>query len=1057
MTIECSPCKAKRLGYQVVEAVDGMAKVVRVLVAPASKVSRNNRRYERLAAKEEVLAHKSRLLSGYETINFYGHPNMVIDAQTHKYAGYNQKTNLPISKELDIEWLANDEVWSTTRFTLDNNKSIEYAQKAYRGEPLGVSWRADADCTGANKTGTCYMTDFDGWDWLKEDEIPGFEGAGEYSVVECGCQRNNTDIQISNNTNINETNLSNLETTTDKQAGDISSGIPKGDNPQMPSEKSKKTAEEGNIDKKALALKMHGKGMSWDEIESGLALDPTTANDIMRTILSGGEGEPSGEPGEPPADGEPSGEPSTTEPETEALGFKTLKNAVKKRSEADGTKPGDIPSSTERRQPLKEPVKEIPLSSLPKPLQKVAKATEETEKRAETATEFYKRMATATESKKFGHFDLTDVAQFPPSKINEAVTEAIGKIEKDGISLESALAVVETHLGIMRKAQPVTEGVLKGEVLSFSTIEASGKSEIEKTLAQIHEKTDEVLASTTFGRERLDKVKGLQKNKYTDINKPIAEKLEKQYLDKHAAVLVEAANIERQLARGQKPNTERMVNALVEAGYDTKEVTETANLLGATQLRNQAFLSPVIIRRAFEESSALQLTNVLGAEKQVGDEFRFPIQVFTGSNVAENDLVIQNEGVDPIPEYGLDLRYDSAVAVELAAAVRLSKAQTNKMLNGPINYDILAQISAELSLRFERSVSKRLYVEWENQGRRYGSTEIAGTENVASTEIVNSNSINITDPSGNTRLLTYHTDVTHIVRLKCGQAGTGQAVLPRFIVKPTYLPLIKEDGSKDVNNYINKISMTLPSSTALVLGYIHPVTKNITAYREGETPNCAVDWNQGLLLFNAASNVTTVNRPTNVRYSYNDKNVIYFDLTIPAGSNRGEHYSKLVTMFQQNSAAIWGLRQVRPNLAIMSSLIGQGVVPFADEFRADSGRVDAMLAAGYAEQNTVGRFGSVDMFATNAELPSGNDVIVLTQRYSTAYGVAETMSQTGPEPAFVLGANNAVRRTTAETVTWRMRDAMKSPRPRNQAGTVWYNEPTLLIHVYGPLPSVVAA
>lgn len=539
--------------------------------------------------------------------------------------------------------------------------------------------------------------------------------------------------------------------------------------------------------------------------------------------------------------------------------------------------------------------------------------------------------------------------------------------------------------------------------------------------------------------------------------------------------------------------SEGQAKRLYEAGPDI--------LLGATQFSNIPYFSTVALQRSFPAAEFLQLCGMFdekglitptqydGGDARFGRHFQFPIRCYKGAPLNYSNFLLASEN-QPVVEVTSKEDRDQAFADEYGVGFRVADREVNWLLSGPLRYDLIGSMMADLMLDISRSKSRRAITMISNTCRKFGAVQATAETTINAAEFTAAASFSTFAVNGvvvGTRFATTDGSTTDkedptygglgikaVVRLLCGQsAGTGASTQPRLIVRPER-KLVWNESSNVISVASTPdfpISVTLNDVDKPVEGdlrYIDGVGYHIVPKQPGQTPHYAVEPNLALLCISTAcTGVTTQAHVSNLSYYYNTANVLRHTLTLSGSETRAENINKLLEGMNAK-AALKGQRQlITPEVSLWDQGFGRGVVTRAKMWEANSQRMAYMLNAGFASSNVVGQFGMLNHWCSNAELlgTAGHPTAVVfptIKRWDTKYAMSYGMQVAVPQQGFVLPTGSAasdfsganVLPTNTRTWKWSWSDVFKTPRVK-LSGSILH-EPSFETYLDGDVEAVLA-
>lgn len=983
--------------YEVTEASGQVCKRVLVLVAPGDYISANGRVYDETAVEQAVNNLRQRIRQGIQSLNFKRHPKMVANENG---AVYDYKQNPPISQTVDIWRTPSREVYAILEF-IDTPEGRDWSRRAARRDRLPVSWRTDSDCTGEFGTGTCYISDLDGIDWLDTDigEQPGFSQAGLREVIEARCPCRNQ---------LNE--VLGMEKVI---RGLVHSSL---------------SRDEGlGILSKLMAT------------EADLALYATEWDNLHQTNLpvnTEAEMDPAKEP-DPKTDDE---EPATDKP-TE----KKLKDGCEGLTEPDS---GKIKDTMDINRAVQEAV-EARLAELgiAGPGPKIDDETLElfkevaTDLRAKKTSEnissqVYAVMRQAvSEGKSIAGHDLSNKNLYPPKEL-AALTERCATRKWD--TKEAAMGYIIASLeNIAQKADnPASGGGVedkdplvrpKGEVIV----------EVVSNERPYKEYLDKIEESASDWRKRNNPVQQHIVESLAGANKDFAKELMERHEERQYKSLVAAANYQR-----------------TRASQDG--ITESTQLVTDANLLNRDLVLAAITSQRFHQMMAARLVGVPGpGSVQLGQGVqglgRFvSLQTEVFKPATDGDPNFFLEPTDPTPEVAVETTWQQHFARYLGLGYRIADQEIVFLGKGPLHLDAVGRLTAQASAAIARQDDKRIHSEILTASDEYRPIRIEDetTASGSATHFTYSAGGGITYQGK-----TYGANVCGAVWLRRGAAG-GATVQLGPVVRSRQI-LRNWDGNV-VRSVLNAVTIDDIDSIPQVMGYLDDATEpQIQPLHTGETPTFAVDWDRGVIVFKVAATSgfdgTAPNMPV-MTYSA-VRNYTRFDLSL-GSLTREEKYNELVSAIADLATEIRKLRYDYPDYALFPERVGGKTIPHAKAFEPLTRKEFAMLRTGFGPDTVIGEVSGVNLLKTETPLPGGELRAIISRLGHTVFMPIEPLRIEGPLPGAVSvteGSQNRVRYTSERVWNLREINLLATPTVIDQDGTI-YNFPSTSLYFDGTIP-----
>jgi Zn-finger nucleic acid-binding protein len=390
------------------------------------------------------------------------------------------------------------------------------------------------------------------------------------------------------------------------------------------------------------------------------------------------------------------------------------------------------------------------------------------------------------------------------------------------------------------------------------------------------------------------------------------------------------------------------------------------------QLLNQPTILTAVLIQAFQDVESLQF---LMSDTFQGSEWRIPVETFTSAatpNLATgllDILVPENTG---IPESSINLTWQSYNPSWRRNAVSLTTDVVNQLKSGPAKYEAIARAIYHIGEDKRRKLDNASYYEMILASDEYQPLVIA-SESVA------------TD-----HLLTVSNDTN--VTFKALLNGKGALELTKGtnpIIRPRTKNVIQPNGQVQ-QIVINQFGVSGGTANPQVMGYLDS-NGNIA----GTNATYAVDWENGIVYFNAASGVDATHLPS-VNYSA-VTNYDRWSMSVPSGMKAEDYYNTLLQRLT-NTSAIMGSapRYKKPNLAIFSLNAATFIENASIFYKLASPDGTRLIPT----SNYFGERSGMNLAKINSPWVVGDGRILLTQKGSTRYGVETPYVIEGPYPKY---------------------------------------------------------
>lgn len=659
-----------------------------------------------------------------------------------------------------------------------------------------------------------------------------------------------------------------------------------------------------------------------------------------------------------------------------------------------------------------------------------------------------KQVYEALTAEKFGGHNLKDQRLYPIGLVNGIAKEAEAKIVKENLDFKSISLWIDGQLlGLVARAPEETQE-------NRPRMEFGEGSDISKRLKDLSEAADRAALQRDGGEEFLEK-----RGKIAKKIEPQVKRIKDYHRDAVGHVLHMSEMVLRDKRLGRVPNHELAAEGLA-CGLITNEAAYTNT---ATNVATQAFMSELIYNRLFEPADYLDIIAALLRTElydyqagdpfglQVGDEVKWALhRGIDPANISQ--LKVKVPGKSALTSARLDRKYDSVSLEELAIDFLYELMQVNSLRN-TWNVDYVGAIGDYIADLMNRSLSKFGMTKYDNTARQFRAVEV--TEATINNSNITSSNVIVVD--GVT--ITYHTDIADIIRLTMDQpSDTGTDVAARLIVMPEEDKYNKPRGGKQTD-IKNPITFTLNSVDYDWddIGELDYATMNIVDRYKGQNALFAIDFNNCLLLAKSGANISTGNKPTNLKYSYvalltqTAGNLIMLDFTVPDTTTEPLHINNLLNTLTTAAALRGKQAHVRPNLFFTSKVVTDGLLTKAARWQEEFRKIGSELTPNFEDFNTIGRIsGGIDLWGTDGYLLGAEGVGILTRRGSTKVVFGEKVQSSGMRWIELTGAaeNDPTNSTTGQKEQFRQTFAFASPRVRDDNGLA-DNEPGICCKILG--------
>ncbi len=393
------------------------------------------------------------------------------------------------------------------------------------------------------------------------------------------------------------------------------------------------------------------------------------------------------------------------------------------------------------------------------------------------------------------------------------------------------------------------------------------------------------------------------------------------------------------------------------------------------QLLNQPTILTAVLVQAFQDVESLQF---MMADVFAGAEWRIPVETFTSAGTANlatgliDILVPEGSG---IPESAINLAWQSYSPSWRRNAVSLTTDVVRQLASGPAKYEAIARAIYHIGEDKRRKLDNAAYYEMILASDEYNPLVIANETAASVTAVSNG------------------TNVTYKYSLTGGGALTSTAG-SNPIVRPRTKNVIQANGAVQAVT-INPFAVTAASTTQ-VMGYL-----NATGNIAGTGATYAVDWENGVVYFNAASAVDGTHLPTFTSYSA-VTNYDRWSYTVTSGMKTEDYYNTFLQKLSTVVALMGSApRYKKPNLGIFSLNAATYIENAQMFYKLAQPEGTRLITTG----NYFGERAGLNLAKINAPWVVGDGRILLTQKGSTKYGVETPYAIEGPYPKYDTNGN----------------------------------------------------
>jgi len=394
-----------------------------------------------------------------------------------------------------------------------------------------------------------------------------------------------------------------------------------------------------------------------------------------------------------------------------------------------------------------------------------------------------------------------------------------------------------------------------------------------------------------------------------------------------------------------------------------------------SQLLNQPTILTAVLVQAFQDVESLQF---MMADTFGGTEWRIPVETFTSAatmNTATGLLDILVPEGNGIPESAINLAWQSYQPDWRRNAVSLTTDVVRQLGDGPARYESIARAIYHIGEDKRRKLDNAAYYEMILASDEYAALVVgeAGETTLTGALVAVSNG----------------TNVTKKYNLLGGGALSATAG-KNPVVRPRSKKQLQSDGSI-ATVVTNTFGVTVPGLQTQVLGYLD-ASGNIA----GAGATYAVDWENGIAFFNAASAVADpANLPT-FKYSA-VTNYDSWSLTVPGGTRPEDYYNTLLQQISRTVALMGSSpRFKKPNLGLFSLNAATYIENAQMFYKLAQPDGTRLITTG----NYFGERAGCNFAKLNAPWSVGDGRMLLTQKGATKYGVETPYQIEGPYPKY---------------------------------------------------------
>ncbi len=447
------------------------------------------------------------------------------------------------------------------------------------------------------------------------------------------------------------------------------------------------------------------------------------------------------------------------------------------------------------------------------------------------------------------------------------------------------------------------------------------------------------------------------------LNKPIIDKI--------------VAKFEKDTTYQQMTDSAAFMDS-VQSGTIADSVSITTS-----QLLNQPTILEAVIVQAFQDVESSQFMMI---ETFDGTEWRIPVETFNGvenGNAATGLLDIIVPEATGIPEASTSLSWLYYTPSWRRNAFSLTEDALRGLLTGPAKYPAVARAIYHLGYEKRRKLDLAAYWEMIVASDEYNPNVIASE----------------TAASANLKAVSNGSNVSFSYQLQAAGGSTFPVVRPRTKTEIS-------GNNQVITVTSNQFTVTV-TGTPQVAGWLDAngnVTNATSFNNNTNTATYAVDYENGVVYFNAASGVSTTSLPT---FAYSaSTNYDTWHYTIPTGESADQYYNTLLQQITRTTALMGSSpRFKKPNMAIMSLNSSAYIENAAMWYRLNSPEGSEFTPV---TDNNFGKRSGVNFNRINAPWVAGDGRILLSQKGSTRYGIQTPYIMEGPFQKYDPSTGNVI-------------------------------------------------
>jgi hypothetical protein len=469
-----------------------------------------------------------------------------------------------------------------------------------------------------------------------------------------------------------------------------------------------------------------------------------------------------------------------------------------------------------------------------------------------------------------------------------------------------------------------------------------------------------------------------------------------------------------------------------------------------TTLLNQAYITPAsaaLITQMFQDLSWLNMISGIGPEgfttqpggqAGFGNNLRIPVEPRPSG---DKTIMVTAERA-PVSSINGKVNWLNFSALWRKIGFVLTQEAKTQLQEGPARYDALARQLYIIAEVFKENIDLVIANECLNASDEYLATPVVAESHVNGDVIVTGALATLAAANG------YGNTVVAAVKITTAVTIGANAPFPNPICPQRHTVVIQEDGSttRSTDTILNPTTCT-GASTTQVLGILNSSGQIVPdPDNPGTVPTFAVDFENGIFVFNAASGIDATHPPA-LTYSY-VKNIDYFDLSPSASAaDIGQFYDG-VLRFIDNVAAVMGSQpRYRYPTDIIFNLVS-GTYPSNARMAAQLFQPKGSDMAIEMGPNSFGTRKGVRYNQVNTPWRCGSNRALIGQPRATKYGVQFPWSVLGPIFDYSV-VGSVPTPTGADWYIGQQNSVICTPVGFDTSPTDWFNFPYRSIRFVG--------